>query len=94
MLQIFETLLLGLTACYVLGMAGMITAAYIFLGVTLAPAVIQIANLNEIAVHLFIIYYAMLAAITPPVAGGAFLAATIAGSGPMKTAFTDCFHAF
>jgi TRAP transporter 4TM/12TM fusion protein len=85
--NIFLVLILGLTACYVLGMAGMITAAYIFLGVTLAPAAIQIANLNELAVHLFIIYYAMLAAITPPVAGGAFLAATIAGAGPMKTAF-------
>ena len=86
--NIFLVLLLGLLACYILGMAGMITAAYIFLGVTLAPAAIQIANLNEMAVHLFIIYYAMLAAITPPVAGGAFLAATIAGAGPMKTAFT------
>jgi TRAP-type uncharacterized transport system fused permease subunit len=86
--NIFLVLLLGLTACYILGMAGMITAAYIFLGVTLAPAAVQIANLNEMAVHLFIIYYAMLAAITPPVAGGAFLAATIAGAGPMKTAFT------
>lgn len=86
--NIFLVLLLGLLACYILGMAGMITAAYIFLGVTLAPAAVQIANLSEIAVHLFIVYYAMLAAITPPVAAGAFLAGTMAGAGPMKTAFT------
>ncbi|MFC1885691.1 TRAP transporter permease [Thermodesulfobacteriota bacterium] len=86
--NIFLVLLLGLAACYLLGMAGMLTAAYIFLGVTLAPAAVQIGNLNELAVHMFIIYYAMLAAITPPVAGGAFLAATLAGAGAMKTAFT------
>jgi TRAP transporter 4TM/12TM fusion protein len=86
--NIFLVLLLGLLACYILGMAGMVISAYIFLGVTLAPAAIQIANLNEMSVHLFIIYYAMLSAITPPVAAGAFLAATVAGAGPMKTAFT------
>jgi|APSaa5957512622_1039677.scaffolds.fasta_scaffold04433_2 TRAP transporter 4TM/12TM fusion protein len=86
--NIFLVLLLGLLACYILGMAGMVISAYIFLGVTLAPAAIQIADLNEMSVHLFIIYYAMLSAITPPVAAGAFLAATLAGAGPMKTAFT------
>jgi len=85
--NIFLVLIMGVAACYVLGMAGMLVAAYIFLAVTLAPAIMQIAQLNELAVHLFIIYYAMLSAITPPVAAGAFLGATIAGSSPMRTAW-------
>jgi TRAP transporter 4TM/12TM fusion protein len=85
--NIFLILLLGVAACYIMGMAGIVTAAYIFLAVTLAPAAIKLAGLNIMAVHLFIIYYAMLAGITPPVAGAAFIGASIAGSNPMKTAF-------
>jgi len=42
--NIFLVLLLGVGACYIMGMAGMTTAAYIFLAVTLAPAVIKIAD--------------------------------------------------
>jgi len=85
--NVFTILIVGVIACYLLGMAGLLTPAYIFLAVSLAPAVIQIANLNVVATHLFIMYYAMLAAITPPVAAGAFLAGTIAGANLMKTAF-------
>ncbi|MDD5434939.1 MAG: TRAP transporter large permease subunit, partial [Nitrospira sp.] len=82
-------LLLGAVACYILGMAGMMISAYIFLAVTLAPAVIQVGHLNAIAVHLFILYYVMLSCITPPVAISAFVAAAIAGADPMKTGFTS-----
>ena len=83
--NLFITLLLGAIACYILGMAGLMAAAYIFLAVTMAPAVIAIGHLNVLSVHLFIIYYAMLAAITPPVALAAFVAAAIAKADPMKT---------
>lgn len=78
-------LILGAVACYILGMAGMMVSAYIFLAVTFAPAVIQAGHLNTIAVHLFIIYYCMVSVITPPVAVAAFVAAAIAGADPMKT---------
>lgn len=80
-------LLLGVVACYILGMAGMLISAYVFLAVTLAPAIIEVGQLNVLAVHLFIIYYAMLSAITPPVAVVAFIAASMAGAEPMKTAW-------
>ncbi|MBN1381892.1 MAG: TRAP transporter fused permease subunit [Deltaproteobacteria bacterium] len=86
--NIWMVLLLGIIACYVMGMAGLSIVAYIFLSVTLAPAIIKLGNLNMLAVHLFIVYYAMLAGITPPVAAGAFLGGTIAGAPPMKTALT------
>lgn len=86
--NMFLVLLLGILACYVMGMAGLMIVAYIFLAVTLAPAIIMIGELNPIAVHLFIVYYAMLAGITPPVAAAAFLGAAVAGASPMRTAMT------
>lgn len=86
--NIFLILLFGILACFVMGMAGLAIVAYIFLAVTLAPAIIDVGGLNTIAVHFFIVYYAMLSAITPPVGAAAFLAATIAGGRPMQTSFT------
>ena len=86
--NIYLILLFGMLACFIMGMAGLAIVAYIFLAVTLAPAIIEVGGLNTVAVHFFIVYYAMLSAITPPVAAAAFLAATIAGGKPMRTSFT------
>ncbi|MCK9274259.1 MAG: TRAP transporter fused permease subunit [Syntrophales bacterium] len=81
----FITLLLGFIACYILGMTGLLVSAYLFLAMGLAPA-LEATGFNVLGVHLFIIYYAMLSIITPPVAAGAFLAANIANAKPMQTA--------
>lgn len=86
--NLYLVIFFGVAACFVMGMAGLSIVAYIFLAVTLAPAIIEIGGLNTIAVHLFIVYYAMLAVITPPVAAASFLAATIAGAKPMQTSWT------
>lgn len=83
-------LLIGVGVCIIFGMLGMIVAAYLMLALTLAPALEQIAGLNVIAVHLFIAYYATLAAITPPVALAAFLASRISDSDPMLTSWHAC----
>ncbi len=85
--NVYFVLLLGVIACYILGMAGLLIAAYVFLAVSLAPALIEIGHLNKIAVHMFLIYYCILSSITPPVAIGAFVAAAVAGSDPMRTAW-------
>lgn len=82
----FLLLLLGALACFILGMGMTMTAAYVFLAVVMAPALVQ-QGLNPIAVHLFIMYWAMLSFITPPVAIGAFAAASIARTGFMRTGF-------
>jgi TRAP transporter 4TM/12TM fusion protein len=83
-------LAIGVGVCLLFGMLGMIVAAYLMLALTLAPALEQIAGLNTIAIHLFIAYYSMLAAITPPVALAAFIASRIAGSDPMRTSWEAC----
>jgi TRAP-type uncharacterized transport system fused permease subunit len=86
--NVFGLLVIGMVSCYLLGMVGMVGPAYIFMAISLVPAVLQVTDLNEIALHLFILYYSLLALITPPVANGAFLAAAIAKAGPMRTAMT------
>ena len=78
-------LLMGAVTSFILGIGMTVTAAYIFLAVALAPALIQGGGMNPLVVHLFILYWGMLSYITPPVALGAFAAATVAGSKPMET---------
>ncbi|MBA7615256.1 hypothetical protein ES703_22534 [subsurface metagenome] len=79
-------LLLGFATSFILGMGMTVTACYIFLAIILAPGLIGV-GLNPLAVHLFIMYCGMISYITPPVAIGAFAAAGLAGSAPMKTGF-------
>jgi len=78
---------IGVLICIIFGMMGMLIAAYLMLALTLAPALEQIAGLNTLAIHLFIAYYAMLAAITPPIALAAFIASRISDSDPMRTSW-------
>ena len=77
-------LFMGAATSFVLGIGMTVTAAYIFLAVVLAPALVS-QNLNPLSVHLFILYWAMLSYITPPVALGAYAAASIAESNPLQT---------
>jgi TRAP-type uncharacterized transport system fused permease subunit len=86
--SLYVIMILGVLACYVMGMAGLIISAYIFLAVTMAPAMIAAGDLNQVAVHLFIMYYSMIAFITPPVAPAAFIASAVAESSPLRTGLT------
>lgn len=83
--SVIPVLAIGIAVCMVFGMLGMIVAAYLMLALTLAPALEQIAGLNTLAIHMFIAYYATLAAITPPIALAAFLASRISDSDPIWT---------
>jgi len=79
-------LLLAMTAItsLVLGLGLTTTACYIFLAILVGPA-LEKMGLNKLAVHMFVFYWGMLSAITPPVAIASFAAAGIAGAPPMKT---------
>lgn len=77
-------LLMGAVTSFVLGIGMTVTAAYIFLAVVLAPALVGQA-LSPLSAHLFILYWAMLSYITPPVALGAYAAASIAEANPLRT---------
>lgn len=77
-------LVMGAVTSFVLGIGMTVTAAYLFLAITLAPALSN-GGLDPLAVHLFMLYWAMISFITPPVAIGAFAAASVAGARPMET---------
>lgn len=79
-------LLMGAFTSFILGIGMTVTAAYIFLAIVLAPALVQ-GGLDPMSVHLFILYWGMLSFITPPVALGAFAAASIAGASALNTGF-------
>jgi TRAP transporter 4TM/12TM fusion protein len=68
----------------ILGLGLTTTACYIFLAILIAPALEKL-GLNKMAVHMFIFYWGMLSAITPPVAIASFAAAGIAGAPAMRT---------
>lgn len=78
----FWLLVMGAATCFVLGIGMTITAAYVFLAVVLAPALIQ-SGFEPMSVHLFIMYWSMVSFITPPVAIAAFSAASLARVAPM-----------
>jgi len=77
-------LLMGAFTSFVLGVGMTVTAAYVFLAIALAPALIK-GGMNPMSVHMFIFYWGMLSFITPPVALGAYAAAPIAKAPPMQT---------
>lgn len=77
-------LLMGAITSFIMGIGMTVTAAYIFLAIVLAPALIQ-GGLSPMAVHLFILYWGMVSYITPPVALGAYAAAALAQATPMRT---------
>ncbi|MBB1492857.1 TRAP transporter fused permease subunit [Paracoccus sp. MC1862] len=77
-------LIAGALTSFILGLGMTVSAAYIFLSILLAPALVQ-AGLNPIGSHMFILYWGMLSYITPPVALASITAANIAKSDPFKT---------
>lgn len=87
--NLFALLMLAMLTSLLLGMGVPIICAYIILSVLVCPALIAL-GVEPIAAHLFVFYFAILSAITPPVAPAAYIAAGIADAPMMKTAFTAC----
>lgn len=63
--------------CLIAGMGLPTSAAYVLVAAVFAPALIQ-QGLDALTVHLFVLYYAALSVVTPPVCVGVFVAAMIA----------------
>lgn len=83
--SIWVILLLTALASFVLGMGLPTSAAYLLLAVLIAPALTRL-GLPPIVAHMFIFYFGLVSAITPPVALAAYAAASIAGSDANATA--------
>ena len=82
--SLFLSLVVVAVGCLLLGMGVPVGAAYLIIVLIIGPAIGKL-GLSLLLTHLFVIYYAVLSAITPPVAVAAFAAAPIAGSKPIET---------
>ncbi|GAK12194.1 TRAP transporter permease [Geomicrobium sp. JCM 19039] len=82
--MLIPALLLMMLACIILGMGLPTTAAYIITAVLGAQALVSL-GVPLIAAHMFILYFAIMSFITPPVALSAFAAAGIANGDALKT---------
>jgi len=85
--KLILVLLFSMLGSTVMGMGVPTTAAYIVVAVTCAPVLIDF-KIAPIAAHMFVFYFAILSAITPPVALAAYAAAGLAGDSPMKIGWT------
>lgn len=82
--SIFLMGVLTAIVCIVLGMGLPTSACYIVLSVLVAPAMISL-GVATVSAHMFVLYYGVVAAITPPVALAVFAAIGISGGDMWKT---------
>lgn len=80
--NLFLSLVVAAVVTLALGMGMPTPSVYILAAVLVAPALTKL-GVSLMAAHLFLVYYASLSAMTPPVAVAAFAAAPIALANPM-----------
>jgi TRAP transporter 4TM/12TM fusion protein len=80
----FLALFFAMCVAIILGMGMPTTAAYAVAASVIAPGLIRM-GIEPLTAHFFIFYYAVMSAITPPVALAAYAGAAIAQSDPMRT---------
>ncbi|MDZ5695962.1 TRAP transporter fused permease subunit [Chelativorans sp. M5D2P16] len=68
----------------VLGMGMPTTAAYAVAAAVVAPGLVAL-GIPVLTAHFFVFYFAVMSAITPPVALAAYAGAALSGSDPMRT---------
>ncbi len=80
-------LVFAMLIAIVLGMGMPTTAAYAVAASVVAPGLQQL-GIPALTAHFFVFYFAVVSAITPPVALAAYAGAAISGAEPMRTAVT------
>ncbi|MGB4782042.1 TRAP transporter permease [Candidatus Methylomirabilis sp.] len=83
--DIFLSLLVAAIITVILGMGMPVVAVYALVAVLVAPVLVEL-GLGVFEVHFFLVYYAVLSAITPPIAIACYVASSIAEASPMAIA--------
>lgn len=83
----FLSLAVAALATTILSMGMPTTPAYLIVVLTMGPALLKL-DAPVLSMHMFILYYAALGAVTPPVTGGSYTAAPIAEADPVLLSFT------
>ncbi len=81
------TMIFTAIACFILGMGIPTTAQYIIAAMIAAPALLHL-GIEPLVAHMFVLFFAVLADVTPPVALAAYAAAGISGGNPFRTGLT------
>lgn len=82
------TLFIAAVVTIILGLGMPTPSAYILAAVLVGPALAQLGY-PVLQSHMFLLYFAVLSALTPPIAVAALAAAAIADEDPFKIAFTS-----
>lgn len=77
-------LILTMFISIIMGMGMTTTACYVILAVLVAPALVGM-GIQPLAAHFFVFFFGMYSFLTPPVALGAYSAASLTGSDPFQT---------
>ena len=81
--NVYVVLFLVMVVCIILGMGLPVSASYILAATTMA-SVMMSYNLELVPVHMFLMYFATMSAITPPVALASYASAGIADANPNR----------
>ena len=74
--NLFILLIMSMVTCIFFGMMMPTTAAYLLTVLLAAPAMVSL-GVNVLNAHMFVFYFGVMAAVTPPVAVGALVACGI-----------------
>ncbi|HEU0070979.1 MAG TPA: TRAP transporter fused permease subunit [Alphaproteobacteria bacterium] len=87
--SLFLTLVVTALLTLLLGLGLPTSSSYILAAVLIAPVLTKL-GLSVMAAHMFILYYAVLSAVTPPVAVAGYAAAAIAQANPLTISILAC----
>lgn len=82
--MLFLLLIIAAATAILFGMGMPTTAVYVLMATLIAPALVA-AGVEQLAAHLFVLYFGVLSMITPPVCLASFTAASMAGASFMRT---------
>ena len=85
--QLFSSLLIAAALTIILGLGMPTVSAYILAAILIGPLLSEL-GVPILAAHMFLLYFAVMSAITPPVAVAAYVAAAIAEDNPLRIAIT------
>jgi TRAP transporter 4TM/12TM fusion protein len=83
---LIPSLMITMVVTIILGMGLPTTAAYVLAAISAVPVLTRL-GIPELPAHMFVFYYGVMSAMTPPVCTGAYTAAGIAGANPNRTGF-------
>lgn len=83
--DLFSSLSIAAALTILLGMGMPTPSAYILAAVLISP-VMRTLGVDDLPGHLFLLYFAVMSALTPPVAVAAYAASAIADANPLKIA--------